>query len=114
MLKKEERNKKIKKNLLNNNQPKNFNHMKNLLIISLHYNLVYHQLNKSNFFAISIFSYLNERFSNLSESEKEILDQLAGKIASLNSSIFYNFAINREGLGTSSAYFIGSGTYQDS
>ena len=70
MLKKQEKNKKIKKNLLNNNQPKSFNHMKSLLIISLHSNLAYQQLNKSNNFSLSIFSYLNDRFSDLSESEK--------------------------------------------
>jgi hypothetical protein len=42
-----------------------------------------------------------------------MLDVVAGKIAGLNTSLFYDFAFRKEGLGTTETYFVGSGEMEE-
>lgn len=42
-----------------------------------------------------------------------MLDQLANKIAGLNTAMFYDLVFRREALGTGEGFIVGSGAWQD-
>lgn len=42
-----------------------------------------------------------------------MLDQLANKIAKLNTAMFYDVVFRREALGTGEGFIVGSGAWED-
>ena len=51
------------------------------------------------------FRYFNEGFQDLSESDKEVLNELAEKFVEQNTAVFYDAVLKKGALGTTELYY---------